>query len=194
MAQYSQGKNRHFTAKSTTSRKLNTMKIIHLILIALLSLSTHAIADTPGEIKEGATLPPAVLRALSGKAATFSDYRGKPLIVNVWASWCGPCRSEMSSLENVSRRFGGKQLNVIGISTDDDAYAAAAYVKEAKLSFNNYIDNNVILENMLGANTIPLTVLVDARGRVLLKIHGSQTWDSPEALMLIAKTFKIKLQ
>ncbi|OIR04635.1 thiol-disulfide oxidoreductase ResA [mine drainage metagenome] len=99
----------------------------------------------------------------------------------------------MSSLENISRRFGGKQLNIIGISTDDDAYAAKSFVKEAKLSFSNYIDNNVILEYMLGANTIPLTILVDAHGRVLQKIRGSQVWDSPESLALIGRAFQIKL-
>lgn len=173
--------------------KLSRMKAINLIFICLLIISTPAFADTSGEIKVGATLPPAVLNALTGKSGKFSDFRGKPLIINVWASWCGPCRAEMGSLENVSRRFGGKQLNVIGISTDDDAYAAISFVREAKLSFNNYLDNNVILENMLGANTIPLTILVDARGRVLQKIHGSQTWDSPEALAMIGKSFRIKL-
>lgn len=174
--------------------KLSHMKAINLIFICLLIISTSVFADTPGEIKVGAMLPPAVLNALSGKSGKFSDFRGKPLIINVWASWCGPCRAEMSSLENVSRRFGsGKQLNVIGISTDDDAYAARSFVKEAKLSFNNYLDNNVILENMLGANTIPLTILVDARGRVLQKVRGSQTWDSREALAMIGKSFQIKL-
>lgn len=173
--------------------KLSLMKIINLIAICLLSISMHVYADTPGEIKVGATLPPATLHALTGKSGKFTDFRGKPLIINVWASWCGPCRAEMSSLENISRRFGGKQLNIIGISTDDDAYAAKSFVKEAKLSFSNYIDNNVILEYMLGANTIPLTILVDAHGRVLQKIRGSQVWDSPESLALIGRAFQIKL-
>jgi len=100
----------------------------------------------------------------------------------------------MGSLERLSRRFGGKQFNVIGISTDDDASAAAAAIKQSKLTFANYLDHDVILENMLGANTIPLTILVDANGRVLLKIHGSHEWDSPESLKLIGQTFHIKLK
>ena len=169
------------------------MKIINLFFIYLLSVSTTAFASTPGEIKIGEHLPNAVLQGLAGKSSKFSDFRDKPLIINVWASWCGPCRQEMGSLERLSRRYGGKKLNVIGISTDDDAYAAAAFIKESKLTFNHYIDSNVRLENMLGANTIPLTILVDAHGRVLNKIRGSQAWDSPESLALIEKSFQIKL-
>lgn len=107
------------------------------------------------------------LQGFDGKTKKFSDFRGKPLIINVWASWCGPCRSEMGSLERLARRYGGKQFNVIGISTDDDGYAAAAFIKRSKVSFENFLDSNVLLENMLGANTIPLTILVDAHGRVL---------------------------
>ena len=169
------------------------MKIISLVFVYLLSVSAHAIAATPGEVKIGEYIPNATLNGLTGKSSKFADLRGKPLIINIWASWCGPCREEMGSLQRLSQRFGGKQLNVIGISTDDDTAAAAAFVKASKLTFNNYIDHNVVLENMLGANTIPLTILVDAHGRVLQKIRGSQAWDSPEALALIGKAFQVKL-
>jgi peroxiredoxin len=100
----------------------------------------------------------------------------------------------MASLERLSRRFNGKQLNVIGISTDDDASAAATFIKESKLSFDNYLDHQVILENILGANTIPLTIFVDAHGRVVKKVRGSQEWDSPESLDLIGKSFQIRLK
>ncbi|MFH1045174.1 MAG: TlpA disulfide reductase family protein [Pseudomonadota bacterium] len=119
--------------------------------------------------------------------------RGKPLIINVWASWCGPWRAEMGSLERLSRRFGGKQFNIIGVSTDDHANAAAAFLKQSKVTFDNYHDRNLLLESMLGGDTIPLTVLVDAQGRVLKKIRGSKDWDSRESLELIAKTFGKKL-
>ena len=68
----------------------------------------------------------------------MSELRGKPLIINVWASWCGPCRAEMGSLERLSRRFNGKQFNIIGVSTDDHANAAAAFLRQAKVTFDNY--------------------------------------------------------
>ena len=152
-----------------------------------------AAAGTPGEVEVGGYLREATLHGFSGNSKKFSDFRGKPLIINVWASWCGPCRAEMGSLERLSRRFGGKQFNIIGISTDDEASAAAAFVKQSQITFENYLDSKVFLENMLGASMLPLTILVDANGRVLRKIPGSQQWDSPELLELIAKTFGVKL-
>lgn len=170
------------------------MKSVILIFCCILSISSNVFANTSGEIEVGSSLRDVPMNSFTGSIKKFSAYRGKPLIINVWASWCGPCREEMGSLERLSRRFGGKQFNVIGISTDDDASAAAAAIKQSKLTFVNYLDHDVILENMLGANTIPLTILVDANGRVLLKVNGSHEWDSPESLKLIGQTFHIKLK
>ncbi len=168
------------------------MKKIFLAL-CLLACTSPALADTPGEVQVGEYLRDVTLQGLLGKSKKISEFRGKPLIINVWASWCGPCRDEMASIEYLSQRFGGRKFNVIGISTDDDANAAANFVKASKLTFNNYIDINLQSENMLGANTIPLTILVDGRGRVVKKIRGSQQWDSSESLKLISETFRIKL-
>lgn len=170
------------------------IKLGVLIFCGLLSINSNTFANTPGEVLVGAKLPDASLNSFSGKIDKFSAYRGKPLIINVWASWCGPCREEIGSLERLSRRFGGKQLNVIGVSTDDDASAAAAFIKVSKLTFTNYLDSNVRLENMLGANTIPLTLLVDEHGRIIEKVRGFQEWDSPETIKFINQKLHLKLK
>jgi len=168
-------------------------KILLFVFLAS-AISTTALARTPGEVRVGAYLRDAALHGFNGQTKKISDFKGKPLIINVWASWCGPCRSEMDSLERLARRYSGKQFNVIGISTDDDGDAAAAFLKQSGITFENFLDSHVILENMLGANTIPLTILVDARGRVLEKARGAYEWDSPEVINAIAEFFQIKLQ
>jgi thiol-disulfide isomerase/thioredoxin len=170
------------------------MRTILLASFLAAVLSVPAYAGTPGEVEIGSYLREAQLQGLFGKAKRFSDYKGKPLIINVWASWCGPCRAEMGSLQRLARRYNGKQFNVIGISTDDDQRAAAAFIRESKVTFENFIDSNVFLENMLGANTIPLTILVDAQGRVLEKARGAYEWDSPEVVDAIGKVFQVKLR
>jgi len=170
------------------------MHSILLDLFLVFAISATAHAGTPGEVEIGSYLREAKLQGLVGKSKRFSDYKGKPLIINVWASWCGPCRQEMGSLQRLANRYNGKQFNVIGISTDDDRKAAAAFIKESKVTFENYIDSNVFLENMLGANTIPLTILVDARGKVLEKARGAYEWDSPEIVKAIGEVFRIKLK
>jgi thiol-disulfide isomerase/thioredoxin len=170
--------------------------MIKVILLGCFWLSATvmpAFATTPGEIAVGGYLREATLQGLAGKSRQFSSFHGKPLIINVWASWCGPCREEMGSLERLARRYGGKKFQVIGISTDDDGNAALAYIKQAGVSFETFIDSKVLLENMLGANTIPLTILVDAHGRILRKVRGSHEWDSPEFLAFIGETFGIGL-
>ena len=149
-------------------------------------------AATP-EVVVGSLLRDAPLYGFASDFRKLSELRGKPLLINVWASWCGPCRAEMGSLERLSRRYGGKQFNVIGISTDDDADAAAAFIMQSQITFDNYLDSKLVLENMLGANAIPLTVLVDANGRVIQKIRGSREWDSQESLDLIRKALGVKM-
>lgn len=162
-----------------------------LVFLCLMHYATSVFAGTPGEVLAGEQLPEAQLNNLAGPTGKLSSYRGKPLLINVWASWCGPCRDEMGSLDRLSRRFGGKEFNIIGISTDDDRAAAARFINSSKVPFSNFIDHNLVLENMLGANRLPLTVLVDADGRVIKKIAGSRAWDSPESINLIINAFRL---
>jgi thiol-disulfide isomerase/thioredoxin len=170
------------------------MRVILLIFFWASAICSTAFASTPGEVEIGDYLREANLHGFAGQTKKFSDFKGKPLIINVWASWCSPCRAEMGSLERLAHRYGGKQFNVIGISTDDDGNAAAAFIKKSKITFENFLDSKVFLENMLGANTIPLTILVDSHGRVLEKVRGIYEWDSPETIDAIGKTFHIKLK
>jgi len=175
---------------------LSYRKVMHLILRLLFlasALSTTLYAATPGEIEIGGQLRKATLQGINNESNTFSDFRGKPLIINFWASWCGPCRSEMGSLERLAQRYDGNEFNLIGISIDDDGHAAAAFVDQFKITFRNFLDSNVFLENMLGANTIPMTILVDPGGRVLMKVRGLREWDSPKVVAAIAQVFKIDL-
>ena len=168
-------------------------RIILLGLLFLAAASPVAYARTPGEVDIGGVLREARMQGLSGSTKKLSDFRGKPLVINVWASWCGPCRQEMGSLERLARKYGGKQFNVIGVSTDDYEDRARGFLKAYKITFSNFIDHELFLENMLGADRLPLTLLVDSNGMVLDKHYGAKEWDSPEALALISKTFQVKL-
>ena len=169
------------------------MRIFLLTFFLASVLSTNAFAGTPGEVEIGSYLREATLDGINGKTKKFSDFKGKPLIINVWASWCGPCRAEMASLQRLARRYNGKAFNVIGISTDDYRNAAELFIKQTEITFDNFLDSKLFLENMLGANTIPLTILVDANGRVLEKVRGAYKWDSVKTIDAIAQVFHLKL-
>lgn len=163
------------------------------LAIALLALafilSPLASATTPGEVQVGGVLREVTLQGLNGPSRRLAEYRGRPLLINVWASWCGPCVQEMASLERLAWREDRPAFSVIGISTDDYPEKALAFLSRSNATIRHFIDHDLQMENMLGASTIPLTVLVDAKGRVVDKIYGAREWDSSESMRLISRAF-----
>jgi thiol-disulfide isomerase/thioredoxin len=152
-----------------------------------LAVVNPSAANTPGEVPIGAKLRDATLQGLNGPTRHLNSFRGRPLLINVWASWCGPCKQEMASLERLA--WQAQYFAIIGISTDDYADKAKSLLKGTNATINHFIDHDLEMENMLGASRLPLTVLVDADGRVLQKIYGARERDGADALRLIDETF-----
>jgi len=162
------------------------------LIAALLCLGLSGPANaTPGEVPIGGMLREAPMQGLTGKSQLLSDFRGKPLIINIWASYCPPCLAEMGSLERLHRKYS-KQFNVIGITIDDYPDRARGFLDKAKTSFPHFIDQKLILENMLGGDRIPLTLLIDPTGKIVNKVYGAQEWDGPKAVQSIHEAFKLK--
>ena len=157
---------------------------------ALLPWCAPAPARTPGEVEVGQTLPDATMQGLNGRSRRLSEYRGRPLVINVWASWCGPCRAETASLERLAWGESARRFTIIGISTDDYRDKALAWLKASNATLSHFIDQKLELENLLGADRLPLTVLVDAQGRVRGKFYGAREWDAPESVRLIEQTLR----
>lgn len=163
---------------------------VYALWLCLLVASAGAPAATPGEVPVGQVLREARLQGLNGPSMALGAFRGRPLLVNVWASWCGPCRAEMASLERLSWRDPARPYAMIGISTDDYLEQAAAWLKQTNSTLSHFIDQRLQMENMLGAAKLPLTVLVDAQGRVLAKVYGARDWDSAESRAMIDRAFR----
>ncbi len=162
-----------------------------LLLCAVWALPV-AFAETPGEVAVGGVLREATMHGLNGPDKNLSFFRGKPLLINVWASWCGPCRAEMKSLERLAWLKWAARFSVIGISTDDDPEQAKALMKRTNSTISQFIDSQLVLENMLGASHLPVTVLVDKNGRVVRRMYGAMEWDSQEAFRIIGAAFEIE--
>lgn len=161
-----------------------------LVIAALICvLGSPAKAAPPEEVAVGQTLRDATMRGLNTPARQLSDFRGRPLLINVWASWCGPCRAEMASLERLAWLDDTHYFTIIGVSTDDYVDKAQGALTAWNSTITHFIDTNLELEKMLGADTLPLTVLVSADGHVLGKVHGAQEWDSRASLDYIHRTF-----
>jgi thiol-disulfide isomerase/thioredoxin len=161
----------------------------HLLVLLCLSLAGPALCAASGEVPIGGILPDAVLQGLNGPSQRLAAFRGRPLIINVWASWCGPCREEMASLERLAWRDRRQSFVIIGVSTDDSADQARSLLTTTNATISQFIDTNLQMEHMLGASRLPLTVLIDANGRVLERIYGARQWDGADALRLIDDAF-----
>ncbi len=166
--------------------KRNVLWVLWVLHMGLV----HAGLVHAGPVEVGQILPDAAMAGLNGPDKRLAAYRGRPMIINVWASWCGPCRAEAVSLERLAWSPAGKGYTVVGISTDDDRAAALRWLKQSNATLSHFIDAGLALENLLGANTIPLTVLVDAQGRVVAKVRGAREWDSAESVKLLEEAMR----
>lgn len=143
----------------------------------------------PAPVAIGHPLPDVKLDGLNGPSRTLSSYRGRPLIINMWASWCGPCRAEAASLERLAWSEAGSRYTIIGVSADDYRDAALKWLRHSNATVSHYIDHNLTVEHMLGASTIPLTVLVDSNGRVVARYRGVRDWASPDSIRWIENEY-----
>jgi thiol-disulfide isomerase/thioredoxin len=162
------------------------------LLLCFAAATPIACAEPAREVAVGQMLRDATLQGLNGPTKRLSEYRGRPLLINVWASWCGPCREEMASLERLAWRDQNRYFAIIGISTDDDPDQAKSLLRTANATISHFIDTRLQMEHMLGASRLPLTVLIDTQGRVVRKIYGARQWDGPDSLQLIDSAFSKK--
>jgi len=144
-----------------------------------------------GIVQVGDEAPNFTLRDLSGNAMSLSQLRGKVVLLNFWATWCGPCRVEMPAMEQLYRTLPRREFEILAVSTDPQgAVVTYPFQREMGFTFPILHDSEYRVGLMYGARTIPLTFMVDRRGIVRQKIFGARDWDSPEARDLIHELMK----
>lgn len=137
--------------------------------------------------KEPETLPDLPFLDKDGKARSLKEWNGKVVLLNLWATWCAPCRKEMPSLDRLQAELGSDTFEVVAVSADKTGVEGAKkfldQIKVAKLGV--YADPTVRIHSGLRAIGMPATLLLDARGREIGRLVGPAEWDSPEAKTLI---------
>ncbi|HTR20924.1 MAG TPA: TlpA disulfide reductase family protein [Gemmatimonadales bacterium] len=122
----------------------------------------------------------------TARPASLGDYQGKVLLINIWATWCQPCRVEMPALEQLSRRFKGTGFTVVAVSIDkDDSTVVNAFVRELGLTFDILHDKTGDIQRIYQTTGVPESFVVDRDGAIVKKVIGAAEWDSPvnEALV-----------
>ena len=127
-----------------------------------------------------------------GREHKLADFRGKIVLVNLWATWCVPCRREMPSLDRLEARLGGGDFTVLALSQDRKGPAAVEkFLKEIGVAnLGVFVDASARSARKLGAIGLPTTVLLDREGRMVGRLIGSAEWDSDEAARLIKRVIQ----
>ncbi len=119
-----------------------------------------------------------------GKPHRLADFKGKVVLLNVWATWCGPCRQEMPTLDRLQAQLGGADFQVLALSIDQDGVQAVRdFYREIGIQhLKLYIDDSAQTIQRLDVFGLPVTLLLDRQGRELGRKLGAAEWDSPEVI------------
>ena len=123
--------------------------------------------------------PEAVGVDLNGDTLKLSDFAGQVVVLNVWASWCAPCRAEAGALEEVALQFDGKGVQFIGLNTRDSQAAAQAFTRNFGVTYPSMVDTDgriqLLFNDSLPPQAIPSTIVIDQQGRVAARALGTVT-------------------
>ena len=134
-------------------------------------------------------LPPPELSFYDGRgnALSLADFRGRLVLMNVWATWCPPCLRELPSLDRLQGALGGDDFEVLALSIDREGVSVveAFYAETGIENLNVYSDRPAAALSDLRLLGLPTTLLLSEDGRVLGRYDGPAEWDAPEALSLV---------
>jgi thiol-disulfide isomerase/thioredoxin len=136
---------------------------------------------------KGKAAPEAVFDDPDGKPVRLADFKGKPLLVNLWATWCAPCVKELPTLDQLARTGA---VRVLAVSQDDGPHASVvAFLQGHQIgTLEPYQDPKTALSSALGPDTVlPTSILFDANGKEVWRYVGDFDWTSPEAAKLLAE-------
>jgi peroxiredoxin len=141
------------------------MKIRKLVLgLGLSVIAATGLAASAG--LTGQLAPDFALKSSTGENLRLSEYRGDVVMINFWATWCGPCRQEMPLLDELYKRYNRVGFNLLGVNIDDDSGRAMAMVQELGVDFPVLFDARKEVSKMYDVSAMPVTVIVDRTGQV----------------------------
>ncbi len=136
-------------------------------ILVIFTVSTLAASSLEGQVA-----PDFVLRSATGENLRLSEYRGDVVLINFWATWCGPCRQEMPLLDDLYGRYQRVGFNLLGVNIDEDSRRAMQMVQELGVNFPVLFDEHKEVSKLYEVEAMPVTILVDREGIVRHVHHG----------------------
>ena len=161
------------------------------VLVVVCTLAGCSESKPPDRLVTGQAFPPLTLEAIDGKTVPLSAFRGKLVVLNVWATWCPPCRKEMPSLQRLSGSLDDGRFVVVGLSLDQDNVAVREYLHDKGVTYANFLDREMdIAKHVLGMKAYPDTFLIGPDGRFLGRVVGAIQWDNSRIIQTLEAAYR----
>ncbi len=152
-----------------------------VFLIVFLREERDSTLKTTEPIQPGLEMPNFTFPDINGREVSLSDHRGKVVLVNVWATWCPPCRQEMPSMQSLYEKFKGENFEILAVSIDSEGRAAVApFMRKMNLTFPALLDPGETIRSLYGITGVPESFIIDKQGILVEKIIGPINWATPE--------------
>lgn len=177
--------------RSMTDKKVYFQPLLIILLLLVLHSPAKGI-DTLLQkaeikpIKGGQMAPNFYLENLNGKKVDLKQYRGKIVFLNFWATWCGPCKEEMPSMEALYQKLKERNFVFLTISVDyDEKKKVKDFIDKHRYTFPVLIDPKCVTLDLFGVKGIPATILIDKNGRMVGRAVGPRDWKSSEIVSIL---------
>jgi len=155
---------------------------VGIIVLIQTKDSSFNLSVKPRLVK-GVPAPHFILPGLDGKMVSLADYKGKVVLLNIWATWCPPCVDEMPSMEKLHQELKGEAFEILAVSIDvSGAKAVLPFMEKHKLSFPALTDTKGALKNLYQTTGVPESFIIDKDGIIVEKVIGPRDWDTPGAI------------
>jgi peroxiredoxin len=156
---------------------------IGIIVLLQIKDSSFNLSGKP-RLGKGFPAPNFTLPDLDGKMVSLGDYKGKVVLLNIWATWCAPCVEEMPSMEKLYQELKDEGFEILAVSIDvSGAKAVIPFMEKHKLSFTALTDTEGTIKSLYQTTGVPESFIIDREGIIVEKVIGPRDWATPSAIL-----------